>query len=357
MKPTIPSRSLQSTVPSCPFCTTLTRVGVHSKAERRYRCHTCNKTFTETYGTPLHHLKSDTALVALVLTLLAYGCPTQAIVYAYDLDERTVGDWLRRAGQHGKAVQEALLCQERLDLGQVQADELCVRVRGGHVWLATVMTVASRMLLWGAVSRTRDTALIGSVVAQVRRMTRLQSPLLWATDGLGTWATQIGRVFREKVMTGRRGRPRLLPWAELHVTQVVKRFGKGRVGRVERRLACGDLFEALKVIRETQGTWGTFNTAYVERLNATLRTWIPALTRRSRHAGTEESVEAGFFWVSVVYNFTRCHPSLMQRHLVSGERLDRTPAMALGLTDRRWTVEEVVRYRLPPPHTALHAVV
>ena len=62
----------------------------------------------------------------------------------------------------------------------------------------------------------------------------------------------------------------------------------------------------------------------------------------SRHAGTEECVEAGFFWVSVVYNFTRCHPSLMQRHLVSGERLDRTPAMALGLTDRRWTVEEVV---------------
>ena len=141
------------------------------------------------------------------------------------------------------------------------------------------------------------------------------------------------------------------------MTQVVKRFGKGRVGRVERCLACGDLFEALKVIRETQGTWGTFNTACVERPNATLRTWTPALTRRSRHAGTEGSVEAGFFWVGVTYNFTRCHPSLMQRHLVSGERLDRTPAMALGLTDWKWTVGEVVRCRLPPPHTALHAVV
>ena len=99
-------------------------------------------------------MKSDAALVALVLTLLAYGCPTQAVVHAYDPDERTVGDWLRRAGQHGFAVLEALLCQERLDLGQVQADELCVRVRGGHVWLATVMTVASRMLLRGAVRET-----------------------------------------------------------------------------------------------------------------------------------------------------------------------------------------------------------
>ena len=92
MKLTIPSRSLKSTVSSCPFCTTPTRVGVHSKAERRYRCHSYNKTFADTFGTPLHHLKSDAALMALVLTLLAYGPPTQAIVHAYNLDERTVGD-------------------------------------------------------------------------------------------------------------------------------------------------------------------------------------------------------------------------------------------------------------------------
>ena len=89
MKLTIPSRSLKSTVPSCPFCTTPTWVGVYSKAERRYRC---NKTFADTFSTPLHHLKSDAALVALVLTLLAYGCPTQAVVHAYNLDERTVGN-------------------------------------------------------------------------------------------------------------------------------------------------------------------------------------------------------------------------------------------------------------------------
>ena len=43
-----------------------------------------------------------------------------------------------------------------------------------------------------------------------------------------------------------------------------------------------------------------------------------------------------------MYTFTRCHPSLMQRHLVPGERLDRTPAVALGLTDWKWTVEEVL---------------
>ena len=237
-------------------------------------------------------------------------------------------------------MQEALLCKEQFELGQVQADELCVRVRGGYVWLATAMAVASRMPLWGA-GAAHDTPPVPVPLGD-----------RWSGD-----VDQAGEVFWEKVITSRRGRPRLLPWAELRVTQVVKWFGKGRVGRVERRLACGDLFEALKMIWKTQGTWGTFNTAYVKRLNATLRTQIPALTRRSRHAGIAKSVEAWFFRVSVAYNFMWCHPSLMQRHLMSGKRLDRTPAMALGLKDRRWTVEDVLRYRFPPPHVALHAVV
>ena len=161
----------------------------------------------------------------------------------------------------------------------MQADELCVRVRGGHVWLATVMTVASRMLLWGAVSRTRDTALIGSVVAQARRMIRFQSP---APLGDG-WSGNLGNTDRAGLPgEGDDRQARLAPPAALGGVagdtgrETVR---KGAGGRVERRLACGDLFEALKVIRETQGTWGTFNTAYVERLNATLRTWIPALRR------------------------------------------------------------------------------
>ena len=192
-------------------------------------------------------------------------------------------------------MEEALLCQERLDLGRVQADELCMRVRGGHVWLAAVTTVASRMLLWGAVSRTRDTALIGSVVAQVRRMIRFQSPAPLGDGRSGN----LGNTDRAGLPgEGDDRQARLAPPADLGRVagdtgrQTVR---KGGGGRVERRLACGDLFEALRVIRETQGTWDTFNTAYVERLNATLRTWIPALTRRSRHAGTAGSVEAGFF--------------------------------------------------------------
>ncbi len=53
---------------------------IHSKKERRYRVH------------------KPKELVFTVVTLLAYGCPMQAIVAAFGLDERTVGRWAREAG-------------------------------------------------------------------------------------------------------------------------------------------------------------------------------------------------------------------------------------------------------------------
>ena len=59
-----------------------------------------------------------TDLIVMVVTLLAFGCPFQAIAHAYGLDERTVARWRDRAGTHCKQVHHALIEQEALDLGQ-----------------------------------------------------------------------------------------------------------------------------------------------------------------------------------------------------------------------------------------------
>ncbi len=75
-------------------------INVHSKKERRYLCKSCGKTFSETKGTPFYYLKKRGDLVVLVVTLLAHGCPVQAIVAAFGFDERTVCEWLRRSGAH-----------------------------------------------------------------------------------------------------------------------------------------------------------------------------------------------------------------------------------------------------------------
>ncbi|MEZ4737461.1 MAG: hypothetical protein R3E79_61080 [Caldilineaceae bacterium] len=61
------------------------RIGVHSQKERRYKCHDCGKTFSDSYWDPFYDLKTPQWVVSLVLTLMAYGCPLPAIVAAFEL--------------------------------------------------------------------------------------------------------------------------------------------------------------------------------------------------------------------------------------------------------------------------------
>ncbi len=70
----------------------------------------------------LEGLRKPTEVIIIVVTLLAYGCPVQAIVHAYDLDERTVASWRDRAGSHCQQVHRAMIEQGNLDLVHVQAD-------------------------------------------------------------------------------------------------------------------------------------------------------------------------------------------------------------------------------------------
>ena len=76
-------------------------VVIHSRRERRYRCKRCGRTFSATKGTALYRSHKPAALVVTVATLLAHGCPLQAIVAAFGVDERTVAAWRERAGRHG----------------------------------------------------------------------------------------------------------------------------------------------------------------------------------------------------------------------------------------------------------------
>jgi hypothetical protein len=71
-------------------------IPIHSRNPDRYRCRVCKKTFSARRGTMLECLRKPTELIVTVVTLLAYGCPIQAIVHAYGLDERTVANWQSR---------------------------------------------------------------------------------------------------------------------------------------------------------------------------------------------------------------------------------------------------------------------
>src|SRR5947207_10857569 len=90
------------------------------KSRKRCKCQRCGRTFSYRRGTMFYGLRTDERVVSQVVTLLAYGCPCQAIVAAFGLDERTVMNWQHRAGEHAQAVHEAHI--QPVDLQQVQAD-------------------------------------------------------------------------------------------------------------------------------------------------------------------------------------------------------------------------------------------
>jgi hypothetical protein len=316
-------------------------IGIHSRKEQRFICHECHKTFSATTGTVFYRLRTSAETVVIVVTLLAYGCPVQAIVAAFGLDERTVAEWWARSGRQGQTVHEHLVEQPR-DLGQVQADEIRVKKQGGIVWMALAIMVKTRLWLGGEVSEQRDLPLIRRLIERVRRCAA-RRPLLVCTDGLVSYIRAIRETFRDPVHTGQGGRPRLRPWRHVLIAQVVKRYERRRVVETDRRIVDGTPARVETLRRRSQGD-GVINTAYIERLNATFRERLAPLTRRGRALARRTlTLQHGMYLIGTVYNFCTPHASLAP---TSGGT---TPAMAAGITDHCWTTRELLAFPVPPP--------
>jgi len=338
--------------PDCPARGKLGRgnIGIHSRKQQRYICRECGKTFTESKGTVFYRLRYPVVFVTQMITLLAYGCPIAAIVAAFGLDERTVASWQRRAGEHCQQVHEHLVQQPR-DLGQVQADEIRVKHQGGIAWLAMAIQVATRLWLGGEVSAHRDGELITRLIQRVHRCA-LYRGLLFCVDGFSAYVSSIQKVFRTPIFTGKRGRPHLRAWEHVCIVQVIKQVSKKRVVGVIRRIAGGTSQQVKSLLKQTQSTLQA-HVAYIERLNGTFRSRIAALVRRGRSlARQSETLHQAMYLVGTVYNFCAPHRSLRLALHLSDNRIhwvSRTPAIAAGITDHIWTVQELLSYQVPLP--------
>lgn len=338
-----------------PSCSARGKIGegniiIHSHKERRYLCEVCGDTFAETKGTPFYRLHKAADLMVIVVTLLSHGCPIQAIVAAFGLDERTIADWQARTGQHCERIQEHIIQTRKIDLQHVQADELWVKMVGKRVWMAMAMAVPSRLWLGGAISVHRDLLLIINLVEKVRQCA-LTLAILVCVDGLASYVTAFRRVFRYPVRTGRQGRPRLIPEKGLLIGQVVKQYAQRHVVSVAKRVVCGTPEAIASVLAATGGGKG-INTSYIERLNATFRGVMVPLVRRGRAiAHKQEMLRVGMYLVGCVYNFCWYHESLRMVAPDGARRKwqEQTPAMAAGLTDHCWSMLELLRYQVPPP--------
>ena len=291
-------------------------------------------------------LRKPLELIVIVVTLLSYGCPVQAIVPAFGLDERTVASWRDRAGAQCEQVHQALIETGKLDLVHVQADEIRVKGRTMIAWMGLAMMGSTRLWLAGTVRVTRDKELADALMQQVRRSAQALRPLLVLTDGWAAYPNSIRRAFREQVkkLAGV-GRASLEVWPQLHIGTVIKRTEKKRVVEITRKMAHGLLEQAEQLLQFSAGG-SVLTTAFSERLNGTFRERLASLTRKSRHAASRmQALHTGMYLIGCTYNFCCAQQELSK---ATHWAMACTPAMASGLTDHVWSIGELLRYKVAP---------
>jgi len=139
--------------------------------------------------------------------------------------------------------------------------------------------------------------------------------------------------------------------------QVKKRYRRRRLVGGTYVLRCGTR-TALRTALRGLGLSGKLNTAFVERVNLTLRQMVAALMGRTWSTMQEApQLLVHLEWWRAYYHFVRPHES---RRLALAHPIDRggkrqpqryrqrTPAMAAGGTSRRWTVGDRLAWPLPP---------
>jgi len=146
---------------------------------------------------------------------------------------------------------------------------------------------------------------------------------------------------------GRKPYPVLTPYPSLKYAKVCKKRRNGRVVEVVQGVVFGDPVEIMKLLGADSG--GSINTAYIERLNLTIRNSLARFVRKTMNCSKimkRHSHALDFF--QAWYNFVKPHKSL-RLEVNQGNRkwMPRTPAVAEGLTDHIWTIRELLNFRIP----------
>lgn len=183
------------------------------------------------------------------------------------------------------------------------------------------------------------------MMSQIKANSHHDEPPAIATDGKGAYREAMvetwGKVPPQKP-SGKGFPPeRKQPLAGWQYVQVIKHREEGRIVRVETRVIYGDE----KTLAFVGG-----QTSYVERTNLTSRQMNGRLVRKTLSFSKQvEMFKASSVWEDMVYNFSRPVRTLHQEVDEVGRRYQpRTPAMVAGLTDRIWTIKELLWAVAPP---------
>ena len=340
-----------------------------SGKRRIFCCHTCATRFSETRETVLFDLRTSEEKVMMALKMLLVRVDLAGIGFVLGVTEETVLAWLRRAAHQAAAINHHLL--RNLPVTQVQLDELWNFIERKHAretdeageslpdgedgrqWVWVSFAPECRLMIAAVVGpRTLDTA--KEVVAATKA--RVAGIPAFFSDGFTCYLAALIAAFHvitTFARTGKRGRPRkplYEPHPDLVYGQLVKQKKQGKLLTLSTRVVLG-------AERLTQ-LGCTISTALVERVNLTLRQALAPLARKtSSFCKDRERLRQRVVFFQAFYNVVRPHMSLRQplplherkcHGAICPRWQERTPAMAVGVTDHVWTFREFLTAKFEP---------
>ncbi|HLC10359.1 MAG TPA: helix-turn-helix domain-containing protein [Candidatus Bathyarchaeia archaeon] len=328
-----------------------------------------------TTGTAYVGIRTDLHTYLSGATALAEGLSIRATGRLVRVDKDTVNHWLPVLGQHCQGVMNYFF--RNLHLHECQLDELWtfIHKKEGHLTplekLAEVYGDAWVWIAFSPVYKVVPAWVVGK--RTLRSARRLLFRLKSATDGYIPFFTsdelphyanallEVYGVWDTPPRQGTRGRfpkPRRYPPPDLCYAVVVKERARGRVVHVTTRLVYGTTEQVETALRMSPVS-RTITTYGVERQNLTVRQHSRRMGRKvNAFSKDPDSLEEQLTVAFAYYHFVIPHRSLRQRLACplptkGGKGSYKkwksvTPAMAAGLTDHVWTMDELLSFRVPP---------
>ena len=187
----------------------------------------------------------------------------------------------------------------------------------------------------------------------IERRRSIESPIpVFTSDNWEPFEEGLVQVysFQETPLYSGRGRkpfPVLIPYLNLKYAKVCKRREKSRIVEIVEEVVFGEPDEVLRLLGADSG--GRINTSYVERLNLSIRNSLARFIRRGMNCSKDLKIHTNAIdFFQAWYNLVKPHKSL-KLELKDKDRkwMLRTPAMAEGLTDHVWSLDELLRFRIP----------
>ncbi len=310
----------------CPNCvTTLAKkFGKDRTGTQRYRCPSCKKTFLEQKDKPLGKVRTKIEKAVLALRMLLEGNSVRSTARLTGMTKRTVLRFMVRAGRNCEQFLEAAI--RNVNCQDVECDELWSYVyckektrqarhynqTVGDCYVFTAVERHTKLFLTYHVGK-RDAVSTTSFVRKLRQATSGNFQI--STDGWSAYTLSIPMVFG---------------WKQ-DFAQVIKIFSSVKV-EGEARYSPPEIADIRKNVISGYPDLKEAGTSIVERSNKTIRMGIRRFTRLTDgHSKLWENHEAAIALFVSFYNFCKVHTTLRT-----------TPAVAAGLTDHVWSVQELL---------------